>query len=197
MKKKWPLFILIPILLMLIFLLCTTLWLEPKEIKNPSTGTYYSFKDIQFNTLSNDFIPMEKIYEELAGVDTSTMPIFENPDRDRMFVTIMPESEDYYRMYDALQNLFEKLYFIKNIPNRTENYSEYMSGNDLSYTHFDIKTLYKGDIKVIRQYREINESHEALEFYILTDGDCYSIYLAGTDINADGEEIIRTVNIKN
>lgn len=65
--KKWPLFLLFPLLLILLGSLILTLAFRPKPIENESIGTEYSFQTIQFNMISNDFKPLEEVSQEFKA----------------------------------------------------------------------------------------------------------------------------------
>jgi len=196
MKKKWPLFILIPLLLVLLGLLTIYIWKSPKRIKNESIGTEYSFQDIQFDMVSDDYIRIQELYEELEDIESENFEVYSNTDKQMMFITLMPDPDDLYIFYNELKDPRKIFSFNSESPDKIAGYSEYMQDNNVEISYYNTSLLYSDTKEIIYIYYQMTDESEHASLYILMNGKGYEISLVNRNVQANALEIIRTVNLK-
>lgn len=151
---------------------------KPKSIINEYDGTDYTFQDIQFDMISDDFSPLQDIYDEYKEQGIDSLIQFENPEGKNMII-VKEEISNAYITPEELKNPFNiiklQIQAILN-PLKIE--------------------LWESDSKIIIYSKTIDYEGITHSMDIFIGNNYYSISLYGDNLEMDVDEIIRTVNIK-
>jgi hypothetical protein len=193
--KKWSLLILFPLLLILIGLLTLTLAFRSKPIENETIGTEYSFQNLQFNMVSNDFKLLEEAYEEFVELGEENVIVYEDSSGRRMIImkgkniNLFKEKVKFFTnpLYIAYLEIFTS--------EDISRYSELADENE-NFRSFAAK-VYESETKlIIYKFSETEERVIMHTIDVLQNNTLYSILLYGGNLKSDAYEIIRSVNIK-
>ena len=190
MKKKWPLLLLIPLLLILIALFAVYIFKGPRKIKNESIGREYTFQNIQFDMISSDFKPNQEGYEELVERGVENIITYENTSGNTMII-IKNENRDFFdEIITPIQNPINLI--------RLEREMLKTKDPETGYQAQKYKIiLFEGNDKKAMLHYSINQENKTLRSIdVLIGNEYYTISLIGEELEADAYEIIRTVNIK-
>jgi len=200
MKKKWPLFILFPILLILISILALYIWRSPKKIKDEYIGTEYTFKDIQFDMVTDDFKVNQEAQETFDKRENENVVLYDNEDGDRLLIMRYDDSEtlEFNQMeWKEYRNPLRVIYYETISKDAIEEASEILSERGIEITKYKIKTFYGENKKII--YKTIFHSDNSITRYldVLFENVTYTISVSSQEADDDIQEIIKSINQTN
>mgnify|MGYP001151621863 CR=1 FL=1 len=196
MKKKWPLFILFPLLLVLLLLFSLYLWKSPKKIKGEYIGNYYQLQQIQFNTISKDLTlddETQKIFQDKGYYNVE----YYSNSNDGRIVILKGGAETFdliNKEWNQLQNPFKLIYLQDFLKNNLRQDSEVLSENNEDVIKYRIQTFYKDNIKIIYNYNLTENNLEIRYLDILLNDSVYTILVRTNNGEADIQEIIKSIN---
>lgn len=199
MRKKWPLFVLIPLLIVFILSLTIYLLKSPKEVNDGYIGTQYIFQDLQFNTVSTDFALDEEVQNNFEEAGYYNVAYYSDPDEGR--IVIFKTGDETFELIDEewnqLQNPFKLIYMENFLKNNVEQDSEILSENDEELIKHRIQLFYKENISIIYNYELTKSNLEIRYLDILLNDSVYTILVRTSTGEEDIQEIIKSINLIN
>ncbi len=195
MKKT----VLIVFLSLVIIILGTVLYLfietSPKQIKDESIGTMYTFRDISFDLVSNDYIGNDTLNNAVIEKenDQESIKVWVNKSRDDNFVIIHREKDELFEEGLVLLKNPLKHLQLENELLRTEDMQErdiYKVDIDYYISRDKIAILtknYKNDGSITYQF----EMKVGADYYVLIAEQSETTNIALQNIM----EFMRTANI--
>lgn len=196
MKKKWSLFLLISLLVILSALLAASFWVRPKEILNESIGTQYTFQDIQFDMISTDFEVLEEAYEEFVKLGQENVIVYENSSGGRMVVMNSGEPSFFHEEMKFFTNPVYIVYLSIFKPKEIAKYSDMAEELNNDFIKYKVTTHYSDEKEIVYKFSRDSENLVIHSLDILLNEKFYTIILTGDNLTGDAKEIIRSVNLK-
>jgi hypothetical protein len=196
MEKKWPLFILFPLLLILTASLLIYLWKGPKKIKDEYIGTQYQFQDIQFSTISKDLILDEEMQKTFENEGYYNIAYYSNTNDERIIVFKAEDEtfESINKEWNQLQNPLKIIYMENFLKKNLSQDSQYFQENNEDVLKYRIQTFYKDNVKIIYNYELTKSNLEIRHLDILLNNSAYTIIVKTNNEEQDVQEIIKSIN---
>lgn len=202
MKRK-PLIISLSIVVIILSLILYIFYdTAPKQIENEEIGTMYSFGEISFDLVSDNYKELESFKESAVekGLDLNKIMVWHN-ENDNTSITIMKNDQD--QLFDdeikLLKNPIQHKLLEFKIKESTPEYSESMQKENLTVKKLFFQT-YISDNKIAVLDKQVDSDSSLNYQFEIKIGEYYYILVPyqGIENNLALENIMtfmRTVNI--